>query len=218
MNILRRRAVKGTGRPSGASGVPSLLDRARAGDPQAFADLCEPCRAPVCAYLVRAGLAGEDDAEDVFQDAAIRALRSVRRFSGACSFPTWITSIARNAALDRLRAAAARPAVSLDARAENPNLPSEPRLSDDPTFPTPAPAPAPDAALRADERARAVREALEKLPEGTRSAIVLFYFRQLPYAEIAAALGVPIGTVMSRLHNGKAQLQKLLPDSLREPL
>ena len=217
MNIFRRRAVKGSERVS-APAEADLLAKARAGDPQAFADLCEPCRAPVCAYLVRAGLAGEDDAEDVFQDAAIRALRAIRRFSGGSAFPTWITSIARNAALDRLRAAAARPAVSLDARAENPNLPSEPRLSSDPAFPNPAPAPAPDAALRADERAAAVREALARLPEGTRSAIVLFYFQQLPYAEIAAALGVPIGTVMSRLHNGKAQLAKLLPDSLREPL
>ena len=217
MNIFRRKAVKGFERVS-APAEADLLAKARAGDPQAFADLCEPCRAPVCADLVRAGLAGEDDAEDVFQDAAIRALRAIRGFSGGSAFPTWITSIARNAALDRLRAAAARPAVSLDARAENPNLPSEPRLSSDPAFPNPPPAPPPDAALRADERAAAVREALARLPEGTRSAIVLFYFQQLPYAEIAAALGVPIGTVMSRLHNGKAQLQKLLPDSLREPL
>ena len=213
MNIIRRSAVKGSERVS-APAEADLLAKARAGDPQAFADLCEPCRAPVCAYLVRAGLAGEDDAEDVFQDAAIRALRAIRRFSGGSAFPTWMTAIARNAALDRLRAAA----VSLDARAENPNLPTEPRLSDDPSFPNPAPAPAPDAALRADERAAAVREALAKIPEATRSALVLFYFRQMPYAEIAAALGVPIGTVMSRLHNGKAQLQKLLSDSLREPL
>lgn len=212
---MRRKSVKGTERVS-APAEADLLAKARAGDPQAFVDLCEPCRAPVCAYLVRAGLAGADDAEDVFQDAAVRALRAIRSFSGGSAFPTWITSIARNAALDRLRAAAARPAVSLDARAENRPLPPEPRLSDDPVFPNPAPAPAPDAALRAEERAAAVREALAKLPEGTRSALVLFYFRQMPYAEIAAALGVPVGTVMSRLHNGKAQLAALLPDSLRE--
>ena len=91
-----------------------LLAKAKAGDFQAFADLCEPCRQAVCSYLAGAGLADPADAEDVFMDAILRARRALDAFQSGSAFSTWLTSIARNLALDRLREAAAHPLSSLD--------------------------------------------------------------------------------------------------------
>ena len=65
-------------------------------------------------------------------------------------------------------------------------------------------------------RAEIVRRALEALPGKTREAVVLFYVEQRPYAEIAQILDIPIGTVMSRLHNGRKRLEQLLRPHLKD--
>ena len=190
----------------------ALLEKARAGDFQAFADLCEPCRKPVCAYLAGAGLADPSDAEDVFMDAILRAKRALSAFRGTSSFATWITTIARNAALDRRRADAAHPLASLDAAPRNDpdGTAPEPRLSTDDAYPNPSASPIPGESLDSESRIALVRRALEALPGKTREAVVLFYVEQKPYNEIAQILDIPLGTVMSRLHNGRKRLQQLL--------
>ena len=199
-------------RPSEAE----LLAKAKAGDFEAFADLCEPCRKSVCSYLAASGLADPADAEDVFMDAILRARRALDAFQGGSSFSTWLAAIARNLALDRRRAAAAHPLASLDA-APDPDSPTpEPRLSTDESFPNPSAAPAPHEALDAETRAEIVRRALEALPGKTREAVVLFYLEQRPYTEIATILDIPIGTVMSRLHNGRKRLEQLLRPHLQD--
>ena len=190
----------------------ALLERALAGDFQAFADLCEPCRKPVCAYLAGAGLADPSDAEDVFMDAILRAKRALSAFRGTSSFATWITTIARNVALDRRRVDAAHPTTSLDAPlGPDPDSPNpEPRLSSDDAYPNPSAAPVPGESLDSETRIALVRRALAALPGKTREAVILFYLEQKPYQEIAQILDIPLGTVMSRLHNGRRRLQQLL--------
>lgn len=198
--------------PAGDPSPDALLERARAGDFDAFAALCEPCRRPVCSYLAAAGLTGPDDAEDVFMDAILRARRSLSSFQGASSFSTWLATICRNLALDRRRAAAAHPVASLDAPSVlDPDGPAhEPRLSSDGAFPNPAPAPDPSASLDGETRAQIVRRALAALPGKTREAVVLFYLEGRSYQEISEILDIPTGTVMSRLFNGRKNLERLL--------
>lgn len=190
----------------------ALLARARGGDFDALAALCEPCRRPICAYLCGAGLAAEEDAEDVFMDAVLRARRSVGNFQGTSSFATWLSAIARNLALDRLRSASTHPLLSLDAppALDIDGTPPEPRLSNDESFPNPASAPDPSAGLDAAARAAIVRETLASLPRKTREALVLFYIQNMSYQEISGVLSIPVGTVMSRLHNGRRMLERAL--------
>ena len=193
-----------------------LLAKAKAGDFQAFADLCEPCRKSVCSYLAGAGLADPADAEDVFMDAILRARKALDAFQGGSSFSTWLTTIARNLALDRLREAAAHPLASLDAQPDPDSPIPEPKLTSDSAWPTPSAAPIPGESLDTETRAQIVRRALAAIPGKTREAVVLFYVEQRPYAEIAQILDIPIGTVMSRLHNGRKRLEQLLRPHLKD--
>ena len=191
----------------------ALLAKARAGDFDAFAALCEPCRRKICVYLCSSGLATADDAEDVFMDSVLRARRSLANFQGSSSFQTWLTTIARNMALDRRRSESAHPLVSLDspptAPMEGGTVP-EPRLSPDETFPNPVAAPDPSSSLDSEARASLVRAALSAIPGKTREALILFYMENLSYQEISEVLSIPIGTVMSRLHNGRRLLERSL--------
>ena len=193
-----------------------LLAKAKAGDFQAFADLCEPCRQSVCSYLAGAGLADPADAEDVFMDAILRARKALDAFQEGSAFSTWLTTIARNLALDRLREAAAHPLSSLD-EPPDPDAPTpEPQLTTDSAWPNPSAAPTPGESLDTETRTAIVRRALDVLPGKTREAVILFYVEQKPYAEIATILDIPIGTVMSRLHNGRKRLERLLRPHLKD--
>ena len=191
----------------------ALLAKARDGDFDAFAALCEPCRRKICVYLCSSGLATEDDAEDVFMDAILRARRSLGSFSGTSSFSTWLTTISRNLALDRRRSESSRPLLSLDApppAERDGGTNPEPRLSGDESFPNPFPPPDPSSSLDAGARAEIVRQALAAIPGKTREALVLFYMQNRSYQEISDMLSIPMGTVMSRLHNGRRMLEKAL--------
>lgn len=190
----------------------ALLEKARGGDFDAFAALCEPCRRQVCIYLCGSGLAGEDDAEDVFMDAVLRARRAIGSFQGGASFATWLVAIARNIALDRRRSSSSHPLLSLDAppAIDNDGTPPEPRLSIDESFPNPAPAPDPSSRLDAEARSAIVRNALASVPGKTREALILFYMQNMSYQQISEILSIPIGTVMSRLHNGRRLLERAL--------
>ena len=147
------------GRRSSTDTEASLLARAQKGDFEAFATLCEPLRAPVCVYLVQSNLATEDNAEDIFCDALLRARTALRSFRGGSSFRTWLFTIARNRALDLKRANAAHTFTSLDAPlstdGENGRARELLRSEVDPTIPMPGESPAPDEALAPAEKAPA---------------------------------------------------------------
>ncbi len=175
-----------------------LLLKAKEGDFEAFAELTEPYRRSACEFLSR--LVGEDSAEDVFMKATLNAWRAVKSFNGKSSYKTWLFSIARYAALDALRKTKARNEVSSDEEE------SEAAISriEDPTTP------APSRSIENEERSRILEQALQQLPEMHRSVLVLYYYQDFQYAEIAETLGISIGTVMSRLHHAKGKLGKAL--------
>ena len=121
----------------------------------------------------------------------MRAFVHFERFDPARAVLPWLIAIARRLCLDLLRRR------KVMARAETMPV-------NDP----PAPGPEGEATLR--EELGRLERALDSLGEGPREAIVLFHIEELPYRDIAAALEVPMGTVMTWLHRGRAQLKKAL--------
>ena len=145
-------------------------------------------------------LGDRHDAADAAQEAFVKAWRKLDTFRAESSFRTWLTRIALNAAASRRRTAARR-----GTRTGLPEAPAvDPRAA------------APDAAALSDERAGAVRAALAGLAEEFRAVVVLKEFDGLAYEEIAEVVGVPVGTVRSRLHRGREQLRRSLAPLLSE--
>jgi RNA polymerase sigma-70 factor, ECF subfamily len=133
-------------------------------------------------------LGRQEDARDATQDAFLSCFRHLGSFRGDSAFSTWIHRVAVNACYDLLRKRG--PLVSLEERL------GEPAVTPDHADQT---------ALSAD-----VQQALLSIPPEFRAAVVMHEILDLPVEEIAEALELPIGTVKSRLHRGRAALGRIL--------
>ena len=170
-----------------------LLSRCRAGDRDAFGALVKryTARAVGAAYAL---LRNHADALDASQEAFVRAWRAIRRFEGRSGFYTWYSTILRNACLDLIKKRRRRSEQALPE-----GEPAEPDHQ-----------PGPDLLAEENERSRRIWDAVLQLPLIHREVIVLHHFQHLSYKEIAAALGIPLGTVMSRLHSARMALREAL--------
>lgn len=180
----------------------ALVERCRKGDIAAFEPLVEKYRQRVwrLAYNV---LRDREDAWDVAQEAFIRAYQALPSFRGQSAFYTWLFRIVMNVAADRARARAARGRAFGTERV--PEEDWDRVMVDKPTGD-----PAPDqAAASAQDRER-ITAALATLSEQHRDIIVLSDIEGLSYKEIADVLEIPMGTVMSRLHNARRRLRSAL--------
>jgi len=140
-------------------------------------------------------------AEEVTQEVFVRLWRSAASFEpGRGRVSTWLLRIAHNLALNEVRRRQSRPVIASDAdwAAEGARLVDNHQGDD------------PEMALWLQERAEAIRRALERLPEPQRQAILLAFYGGLSQAEIAAALGDPLGTVKSRIRVGMQRLRETL--------
>ncbi len=171
-----------------------LVGACRAGRTEAFGRLVMRYKDRLHATLVR--LTGSvEDAQDLVQDAFLRAYEKLDHFQGSSSFYTWVYRIAVNLALS-------------ERRKRKPPL----RLSDVPSF---DPANAADDLERSDptapierrERETMVQKALLELSPDFRKVVILKDLEGMRYEEIAEVLGVPVGTVRSRLHRGRCELK-----------
>lgn len=156
------------------------------GDADALRPLIERYQAALRALLSRA-LGASPDVDDLAQETWMRVVRSAHRYDPEQRFSAWLFAIAWNLVRDRW---ARTPRTVDDAELEE--LPS-------------THASAEDAAVASDE-ARRVRKLVEELPERLSEAIFLRYFEELSEKEMAERLGVPLGTVKSRIHNGLRRL------------
>lgn len=180
-----------------------LIARAARGAQDAQRVLFERYRE--AAYRAALRITGRhEDALDVVQDAFIRAFDRLTEFSGDASFKTWLLRIAANRALDVLRARKVRLATPLDVGSGD----DGPRLS----LTDGHPANRPDAGPEQHELAARLQAAIETLPLEQRTVFALYASGDLTYGDIAEALGIPVGTVMSRLYHGRRRLAQLLPD------
>ena len=167
---------------------------ARDGDRQAFATLFAFFFPRVKAYLLRAG-APAAAAEELAQETMLRVWRKAGAYdpqSGAAS--TWVFVIARNLRIDRLRGERAPESVDLDPS----DAPDEPLTG--------------EAAALLNERGERVRKALAALSPEQALIIRLSYFEERPQSEIARALGIPLGTVKSRVRLAIERLRAQLED------
>ena len=130
------------------------------------------------------------DADDACQEALIKIVRNLPRFDGRSSFGTWAYRIATNASLDELRKRQRRPALHAVGDEHRPETadPKAARYTE--SFPD----------------RLVLDEALDRLPEDLRVAVILRDVADFDYAEIADTLGVPVGTVKSRISRGRAAL------------
>jgi len=149
-------------------------------------------------------LAGnEADALDATQEALIAIAGGIRRFDGRAAFSTWAYRVATNACLDELRRRQRRP---------SPGLPDDIGAGDRGV------GSAPSVGIEVLPDRLAIDAALERLPAEFRAPVVLRDLCDLDYAEIADALGIPPGTVRSRIARGRAQLARLLEPGNQAPV
>lgn len=185
-----------------------LVDKARNGDPRAFRELVEhhQSRLFAVAYGI---LRDRDEAMDVVQDAFIKAHKKLGEFEGNAAFSTWLHRICVNLCIDRKRAEARRRKVNLDdalggGLSDEDNLYAEAELGGKLSGSNP---------LRntADkELGQELGKAMAELSEDHRSVLLLREVEGMSYEEIAETLGIPRGTVMSRLFHARKNMQRLL--------
>ena len=169
----------------------SLLDRARAGDCDAFGDICREYEARLLRQAMT--LCGNAAmAEDLAQDTLVEAWKCLRRYNGRCQFFTWLCAILLNRFRNTLRKE--RPGALSDEAARG-------VAADDRA--------APDQMLLHGEQAALVRKCVAALPMKHRRVIFLRFYVDDSLPEIAAALGCSVGTVKSRLFHAMEKLRRM---------
>lgn len=186
-----------------------LVTRVLHGDDDAFAEIVSRHEKlvynAVCRVLSSSGRA-TDSAEMIAGDAFVKAWRNIRSFRGDCTLATWLYRIAVNTAKDALRVESRHTGVSLTSDSDSDDEIHEwdvPVTSGDTV---------PEDALERRETILAVRRAIEALPEDMRRVVVMRDINEMTYGDIAASLGIELGTVKSRLNRGRAALKKILED------
>jgi RNA polymerase sigma-70 factor, ECF subfamily len=166
-----------------------LVRRYVEGDPSSFEILVRRHERRVYNIAYRM-LSREDDARDATQEAFMTALRKLSSFRGEAAFTTWIHRVTVNACYDILRRRQREPVTDPAEGAE--------------------PAATPFDHAEATAQAIDVQRALARVPDDFRAALILHDVQDLPYEEVAEALGVPVGTVKSRIHRGRVALARAL--------
>lgn len=200
--MARASALKITTRDGEAEASDAELVRriAQDRDRDAFKTLFLRYGMKVKAFMIRSG-AAPDAADEAAQEAMLAVWRRAETFNPElASVPAWLFAIARNKRVDLLRRGA-RP---------------EPD-PEDPTF-RPEPDPAPDRRLGAARRDAAVRAALSELTEDQRRVVMLSFYEGCAHSEISERLGVPLGTVKSRLRLAFGKLRAKLGASFKDEL
>ncbi len=188
-------------------GLADLIDRAQRRDPQAFDDLVERYGRRLFGYLYR--LTGSrDDADDLLQEVFVRLVRTIGSYQHDGRFEGWLFRIATNLARDRIRRIRRAPAVvSLDAGTGADDADQKASMATQLADPL---GPAPDTLMQQGEDADRLQRALGELPGAEREVILLRHFSGMSFAEVAEAMGTPLGTALARSHRGLGKLRALL--------
>ncbi len=184
--------------PTNALEMTATIHAARAGDESAFSHLCETYRA-AAERVARHILRTEEAAADAVQDALIKVYKAIPNFEDG-NFRAWLLRIVTNTCYDHLRRQKRRPAISLDALLEESytEMPDT-RSSHDPER----------MILRREQR-EFLRGVISELSPWHRDVVVLVDVMGYDYSEAAALLGLPLGTVKSRLSRARANLRDRL--------
>jgi RNA polymerase sigma-70 factor (ECF subfamily) len=167
------------------------LVRAQKGDDEAFARLVELYQKPVYNLCYRM-LGNSGDAEDAAQEAFLRAYKNLRRYDRNRSFATWLLSIASHYCIDQLRKRRFN-AFSIDDDEKAWLEPPDPGMG-------------PESTVGMHEKQAQVQELLEKLSPKDRAAVIMRYWYDYSYEEIAQELSLTVSAVKSRLHRSRRDL------------
>ncbi len=177
-----------------------LVERVQKGDKAAFDLLVRKYQHRVL-KLVSRFVNDAAEAEDVAQEAFLKAYRALPAFRGDSAFYTWLYRIAINTAKNTLVSNRRRP-IDFDLDLQDPEQHDRQALLKD--------ADTPEGVLLTDEIRGVVERALEQLPDDLRTAIVLRELEGLSYEEIAEAMDCPVGTVRSRIFRAREAIDKKL--------
>jgi len=179
----------------------SLVRRVQRGDKGAFDALVRKYQHKVVKLVMRY-VRNPAEAEDVAQEAFIKAYRALPQFRGDSAFYTWLYRIAINTAKNAVVSRERSPIeYDLDAQNSDDSYDMQGRLKDSET---------PEGLVLTDEIRSTVNSAIDALPEDLRTAIVLRELEGLSYEEIAASMGCPVGTVRSRIFRAREAIDKRL--------
>ncbi|HTV50199.1 MAG TPA: RNA polymerase sigma factor RpoE [Steroidobacteraceae bacterium] len=179
----------------------SLVRRVQRGDKGAFDALVRKYQHKVVKLVMRY-VRNPAEAEDVAQEAFIKAYRALPQFRGDSAFYTWLYRIAINTAKNAVVSRERSPVeYDLDAQNSDDSYDMQGRLKDSET---------PEGLVLTDEIRSTVNSAIDALPEDLRTAIVLRELEGLSYEEIAASMGCPVGTVRSRIFRAREAIDKRL--------
>lgn len=207
MNIGSRRPSHPPAQTSVAEEDRELLERAQAGDKLAFQTLVQ--RHERRALMLARGLVrNEQDARELVQEAFLRAYRGLSGFQGGAAFYTWMYRIITNLAIDLHR----KPSRKATELRENDAMDADPTLA---PFPG-AMGGQPADILRRREIAARLEAALDTLPPYHRAVIIMRELEGLSYEEMAEAMKVSKGTIMSRLFHARQKMQRALADCYEE--
>jgi RNA polymerase sigma-70 factor (ECF subfamily) len=183
-------------RMAGSDNESQLIEQSVSGDPEAYAALVVQHQAMIRAVTFR--MTGSlDDAEELAQDAFLRAYRRLGSFGGNSKFSTWLCKIAINLSLDWRRRESRRDEIHSKWAAETVS-----ENSSDGGFP--------------DELSRRVQESLNRLPAKQRAAIVLTVYENQSHAQAAKTLGCTEATISWRVFAARQKLKRLLKDLSHE--
>jgi RNA polymerase sigma-70 factor (ECF subfamily) len=184
----------------------SLIEAHIKGDPKAFGELVRRYGDGLLGYLTRMSR-NRHEAEDLFQETFKRVHEKAHTFRGS-QFKSWLFRIATNAAIDGMRRGKGKRMVSLNQKLDCTDGDGEElsavALADDSQEPSREAAKA--------EQVQQVREAVMSLPSRQRATLVLAYYQQLSYPEVAKVLGCSLGTVKTQMFRALKTLGQKLPD------
>ncbi|WP_316572764.1 RNA polymerase sigma factor SigW [Neobacillus sp. YIM B06451] len=180
--------------------VKKRIKQIKKGDQDAFAEIVELYKDKLYQLGYRM-LGNRHEAEEIAQEAFIRAYVNINSYNQEYKFSTWLYRIATNLCIDRIRKK--KPDYYLDAEvAGTEGLTLYSRIPSD--------SPLPDKEVEMMELQEAIQGEIVRLPEKYRSVIVLKYIEELSLNEISEILDLPLGTVKTRIHRGREALRKQL--------
>ncbi len=181
-----------------------LVRKAKAGDGRAYDALMEMYHDAVFNIVYRM-VHNRQEAEDLTQETFIKAYNSINSFNEEYAFSTWLFKIATNHCIDFFRKRKLQ-TYSMDQPMQYKEDEIRHQYADN--------APTVDREMVADEKSQIIKQAINRLPEKYRMAIILRHHEEKSYEEIAQILNLPLGTVKARIFRAREMLKKILKDSL----
>ncbi|KSU77338.1 RNA polymerase sigma-70 factor, ECF subfamily [Fictibacillus enclensis] len=178
--------------------INSLVTQVKSGNWEAFEGLVEIYKDKIYRLCYRM-VGDRHEAEDLAQEAFVRAFVNIDKYSGSYKFSTWLYRIATNLCIDRLRKK--KPDYSMDAEipgTEGATLYSQVADAD----------PLPEEEVEEKEKHDHLQQEIMKLPEKYRTAILLKYIEDMSLEEISSVMDLPVPTVKTRIHRGREALKK----------